>query len=826
MPTQPPTPHVPRVPKERGTPRFTDASWADFWRRRGWKAPDKAGWLDPRQDRRFLLYAASLRDKFGFVRFVGLPTQGGPEDTPIEKLYVEPALSAERIDPNRTAVDWPETSPLIDAVIDHPRLVVLGDPGSGKSSLVSWIVLSLLSRDRNRLKDTVGPLVPVTLVLRDLTIEGLPTWEKLLARFIAHPSGQALGSPDQIESYLQRGQAMVLVDGLDEAGETQVRKAVVEALRGAFDRYPSVRWIVTSRVVGYDEAAVDTAPMSMEIAMQAAMSFHGAEHMSWPVEPVADRLYVAPFDDARIGMFVRNWHEQHEPDRAERSARSAELIEAIDRSPQVKGLARIPNLLTMIALVYRIYLRLPDGRALLYERIAQAYLETIETARKLPTLGHTLEDMKRWLGYAAFQMQRARFRIRNAGPEEHGILVSREQLTGWIVFAIARGNKEAVEQHRSTALAFVDWAARRAGLIIPRSEDLFAFAHLSFQEYFAAWFIAEQVTSAAWIRKGRGSSPLSDGADLTTLQEACGDPRWHETLILLFELLGVRGEWSDEVLEQLLSPTDDRASAAPAAIELLPGFASTPRESLIIQLARDQHSGLSAMVRQHCYRRAWQTVGALSDAMFTRHQFHGIPWLVDELLDPEGGRTEAAWDALFAKPIILRSFVWARGGDSAAHYLSKPSDATASLRQVFLGRELTDSGLMEMARNDTGLNGLTELYLYSPYVTNAGIRYLAHADTGLKRLTTLYIQCKQFGDAELKELARADTGLSALKTLGIGWSRVTDAGLLELARADTGLKALTTLIVESPHITEAGLEAVKARWPGIQVIEIPRDVNG
>jgi hypothetical protein len=834
---------------ENSVPRHGDKLWARYWHSRAWTPPDRTNWQDISSDRRLLLYSSSLRDKFGFVRFVGLPTQGGPEDTPIEALYVEPALSIERIDPNLPLSDWPDTIPLIDAVIDNPRLVILGDPGSGKSTLIGWLVLSLLSRERNRLTDAVGELVPLALTLRDLTIDGHPTWEKLLARFVAHPCGQALGTAAQVEPLLKSGQAMILIDGLDEAGGTDVRKGIIEALHDAFERYPSVRWVVTSRVVGYQEAAVELAPehsdASGAVPIHSPSSSDSIEHNDGDRNQLAACMFVAPFDDIRIHKFVRNWHEQHETNRSERATRSAELIDAINRSPQVNGLARVPNLLTMIALVYRVYLRLPDGRALLYERIAQAYLETIETARKLPTLGHTLEDMKRWLGYAAFQMQMLRFGHRLTAPNEGGILVSRSQLVQWIEFAMTKGSGFVNEQHRSTAAAFVDWVARRAGLIIPRSEDLFAFAHLSFQEYFAAWFITEQVTGPNWNKPKRKSSPLSEGTELATLRSAARDPRWRESFLLMFELLAVRGEWADEILEQLLSPQEDSIWVLPRSLELKDTSANAP-EIFLVLLARDRHSGLSQESRAHCFRRAWIRVEAESALI------HATDWLEESevaapLLEPQIDGPSPAWATLrtTSLPIPIRALLlhesasdavaleisrphsrmdemislclWGpRITDAGIRLLAREGTCVTGLKELLVGgSRVSDSGVEYLARTDTGLGNLIYLNLGQTRVTDVGVRKLACSDTGLKLLETLYLWETGLTDEGLRELCGAATGLKSLKTLSVRQTRVTDAGLQYLSDPDTGLKGLKELFLGVTELTDSGLTSLARENSGL-----------
>jgi len=59
-----------------------------------------------------------------------------------------------------------------------------------------------------------------------------------------------------------------------------------------------------------------------------------------------------------------------------------------------------------MALIYRVRARLPHGRALLYNEIAQAYLETIDFYRRIQTRTEPLADKKRWLSRIGFEMQK------------------------------------------------------------------------------------------------------------------------------------------------------------------------------------------------------------------------------------------------------------------------------------------------------------------------------------------------------------------------------------------------------------------------------------
>jgi hypothetical protein len=826
---------------------YDTPAWHKAWKARGWESPPTPPPANPYEDQQLYLYASTLRSKFGFVRFVGLPTQGGPEDTPIQELFVEPALCQQRIDPVSDPEQWPATTPLVEAVIAHPRLVALGDPGSGKSTLISWIVYNLLSRESNPLKDALGALVPITLVLRDLELTGRPIWSDVLAAFVKHPAGQALGSIDRVKTLLERGHAIVLVDGLDEAGDIATRRAISEAVDALMVAFPYARCIITSRVVGYDDAALrEQAELpahgpgaSGETSIARWLSrvesldrreFAGESvfaslftrdqffremitsvgHLSKgslpPRTAVVSRYYVTPFNDERISLFVRNWHERHETDRSSRSQRVADLLAALDRSHAVKALARIPNMLTMIALVYRVYVQLPDGRAQLYERIAQAYLESIDIARKLPTLGHPLTDMKRWLGYVAFQMQRLRFAedanvtvvVRDGKPvdadggRDGGILVSRERLLAWIAFAMQHNGSSRIADIGGSAAAFVDWIARRAGLILPRSEDLFAFTHLSFQEYFAAWFLHEQVMDPGWLADDEDTGPIAAGTNKAALQAATHDIRWQETFVLMFELLGGKGKWPDHIFKSLF-PSRDRENEQYKLMLVSSPEQAMQCEHLMARLANDKHVTLSAPLARAAYVRGWEAYAHMFTAV---HTFH--PWMPAHLggalleVNDDGG--SPGIDAIADLPASLSFPILALQG----------VDADAALPRLFKHRD--------------HLQSVRALMVAFSRFSTASIAALTQSPPPLPALQVLDVDAGAFGVDAMKSIAHGPNALSGLKGLRLRRCPLDDACLESLAHPASQLHDLEHLMLDGSFVTNDGaLSLCSPESPVVQI---------
>lgn len=96
--------------------------------------------VDPFDDEVLSAYLDSVLKWHGYIRFVSLPHLRDNPDVPIDQLYVEPSI-AESVSSDREAA-----VPASALLCSEPRLVVLGDPGSGKLTLVSWLAWQFARR--------------------------------------------------------------------------------------------------------------------------------------------------------------------------------------------------------------------------------------------------------------------------------------------------------------------------------------------------------------------------------------------------------------------------------------------------------------------------------------------------------------------------------------------------------------------------------------------------------------------------------------------------------------------------------------------------------
>ncbi|MGH7455724.1 MAG: NACHT domain-containing protein, partial [bacterium] len=262
-----------------------------------------------------------------------------------------------------------------ETLAEHPALVILGDPGSGKSTLLKHLALAAARNfDKEKRLPILLPLAAYVhalqansqLSLRDF----LPEFYKGLQEF---PENPAPIFNDALES----GNALVLLDGLDEVHNPSERSRVVHHVKNFYLNHRNTvrtlpvsgqsanQFVITSRIVGYREAP-----------LEADGVFH---------------LTLLDFSQVQIGQFAKNWcltYEIAQSGDTPKAARDAEqekskLLKAILGNPGVEKLATNPLLLTILALIHRQGTELPNRRAELYELYLTTLIKTWNRARSL-----------------------------------------------------------------------------------------------------------------------------------------------------------------------------------------------------------------------------------------------------------------------------------------------------------------------------------------------------------------------------------------------------------------------------------------------------------
>jgi predicted NACHT family NTPase len=137
----------------------------------------------------------------------------------------------------------PTGASILDVFDDMQReLLILGEPGAGKTILLLQLARRLIERAR---QDADEP-VPVMLKLSSWTADKpLPDWlADEVRRQYRMPNASTV-------AWFERQQVTLLLDGLDEVAEPQ-RAACAEAINRFRQQYPALDLAVTSRQKDYE----------------------------------------------------------------------------------------------------------------------------------------------------------------------------------------------------------------------------------------------------------------------------------------------------------------------------------------------------------------------------------------------------------------------------------------------------------------------------------------------------------------------------------------------------------------------------------------------
>ncbi|MCU0543648.1 MAG: tetratricopeptide repeat protein, partial [Oscillatoriaceae cyanobacterium Prado104] len=307
---------------------------------------------------------------------------------------------------------------------------------------------------------------------------------------------------DLLLDKMAAGDCLVLMDGLDEVFDRANRVQVVQQIDRLVKEYSENKFVITSRIAGYQEAALGSRFRELTIApMGNAQIEHFLERWCLAIEG-AQR----PDADASL--------QQRE---AEREARG--ILRAIETKPGVKRFAANPLLLTILALIHRNGTQMPQRRVELYQLATKTLIEDWQSGRNIfygvqqKQLSLVEEDVTALLAPLAFQMH----------EEKPSGLVTQAEVEAWLTPKMAE--LQGVEEPEALELVrqFLRKVRETTGLFVERAPAVYGFMHLTFEEYYAARYIADNEIDRI----------------VAIVQSKMSDLRWEEPILLALSFLNV-----------------------------------------------------------------------------------------------------------------------------------------------------------------------------------------------------------------------------------------------------------------------------------------------
>ncbi|QRM87893.1 hypothetical protein FG167_01195 [Lacinutrix sp. WUR7] len=304
-------------------------------------------------------YKSSLINNYSQLNFMGLgldlSIKKGKRKK-LEDLFVQPTFSTNESNLEILRKTNPSFSSnnkisLTKIFNFDKNLIILGNPGSGKSIFTKFVSLKLIQSekflfDNKKIKD----YIPFRIELRKYHAfkkdenEGLIKYLRFLLEI-------EYGFPnvlfEDIQKILAEKNTLVIFDGLDEIFDLNDKLLIKNDIENFIAQHKNARTIVTSRIIGYDDVALKEEELL--------------------------KLTINNFDDKQIEEYIKNWYLVEEDDEQIRKKEIDDFL--LKRQMIDSELISNPLLLSLIVILYRNNLKVPESKLEIYQSCTKTLVD-------------------------------------------------------------------------------------------------------------------------------------------------------------------------------------------------------------------------------------------------------------------------------------------------------------------------------------------------------------------------------------------------------------------------------------------------------------------
>jgi len=472
-------------------------------------------------------YFKYLENECGEIHFEGLPTDkdSGSVKVRLENIFITPSLenisnqqkqSNETLDIERISIG--------DTLNKNNRLAILAKPGGGKSTLIKRLAIAYAFPSRKKLIDDNLPkdnLFPIFIRCRELGKKVSSSITEIINNI---PNRAEINDCTEaftgiVSNSLQKGSALLLIDGLDEISDDRNRISFVNQLRTFIATYPNIHLVITSREAGFR-------------AVGGILANY------------CENYRLSSLNASEIKSLSLKWHIEIVDNSVKTKKDAINLARIIVDDNRIKTLAENPLLLTTLLFVKRWAGYLPTRKSVLYQEMIKLLMVTwnVEGHEQLD-----IEEAEPQLAYVAFWMTSKGQQTITLNDLKKCLLSARKQMPdilGYTKISVPDFIKRV--ESRSSLLIMSGHKTIESGEIV----QIYEFLHLSFQEHLTARAIVEKFLPRNNI----------DKTPLEIIKPYINDESWKEVIPLVAVLLKRDSKDLIEYLIQLSKMEDSENS--------------------------------------------------------------------------------------------------------------------------------------------------------------------------------------------------------------------------------------------------------------------------
>lgn len=336
----------------------------------------------------------------------------------------------------------------------NSKAIVTGAPGCGKTTLLKFLILKSMEEER---------LLPVFIELKGVTEKSFRQYSGTLEEFLFE---QAFATPMRLNSSehellkqhflnkLKAGEVMLCLDGLDEVHG-----------KSYFNDFCNLVTEFVHSPHSHNILIISSRPYALH-----RMRLEGLDEME-----------IEPFNQDQVAEFLEHYYGDN--------AAAKKMLQISRQLPQIDELLRIPLLIGVIINLHLDDIIIENNRLRLYEEIVQKLVVELDNEKNLARAEFAIHDASLRLEFLK-QLAFERLLIDNSGVGGSADGVSRVTFNDKDIKDKA---KQFVKRERLPNINYFELAAdvKATPLLREVGAGVYAFAHLTIQEYLAAQGLLE-----------------------------------------------------------------------------------------------------------------------------------------------------------------------------------------------------------------------------------------------------------------------------------------------------------------------------------------------